>query len=86
MIARIHDDGEPKIGSTLSQLCLSIHAGKTPNWVRLQGNVVNVRGETWQANFYNGGRIQGSTLISLPPKPAVRSSRTEQQEHAAAMK
>lgn len=67
MIARIHDDGEIKIGSTMSQLRLSIHAGKSQNWTRLQGNVVNVRGETWQAIFYNGGRIQGYTLISRAP-------------------
>lgn len=82
MIARIHDDGEIKIGSTMSQLRLSIHAGKSQNWTRLQGNVVNVRGEIWQAIFYNGGRIQGYTLISRAAAP--RREQVSQQASGAA--
>ena len=37
MIARIHDDGEPKVGSTISLIKLSIRFGKGVDWIRRQG-------------------------------------------------
>lgn len=85
MIARIHDDGEPKIRSMISLNRLSIRLGKGADWIRRQGITVNHLGETWQAVFYNGGRRQGYELISRSPPP-MRSSRTEQPAGAAAMK
>ncbi|MGD9879146.1 MAG: hypothetical protein AB7U95_03320 [Reyranella sp.] len=45
MIARIHDDGEPKIGSMISLIGLSIRFGKPIEWVRRQV-LVNHMGET----------------------------------------
>lgn len=72
-----------QIGTTLSQTRLSIHAARSQTWVRLQGNFVNVRGETWQANFYNGGRIQNYTLIA---RSAMVTPSTVQQDGAAVVK
>lgn len=63
MAAHRERESEIRVGSTLSQVRLSIHTGRTPNWIRLQGNTVQVRGETWRANFYNGGRIRDYTLV-----------------------
>lgn len=85
MIARIHDDGEPKVGSMISLNRLAIRFGKGADWIRRQGITVSHLGETWQAVFYNGGRRQGYELISRSPPP-MRVQRTVQQDHAAAMK
>lgn len=67
VIAHIHEKPGIQIGSTLSQNRLAIHAGRSQTWVRLQGNAVNVRGEIWQADFYNGGRIRGYVLAAFAP-------------------
>jgi len=87
MIARIHDDhdaGEPKIGSTISLIGLSIRFGKPIEWVRRQV-LVNHMGETWEADFYNGGRRRGYKLVSrLPTSMCIE--RTEQQDRAATTK
>lgn len=84
MIARIHDDGEPKIGSMISLIGLSIRFGKPIEWVRRQV-LVNHMGETWEADFYNGGRRRGYKLISrLPASMCIE--RTEQQDRAATTK
>lgn len=81
MIARIHDDGEPKIGSMISLIGLSIRFGKPIEWVRRQV-LVNHMGETWEADFYNGGRRRGYKLVSrLPTSMCIE--RTEQQDRAA---
>lgn len=85
MIARIHDDGEPKIGSMISLIGLSIRLGKGIDWVRRQGVTVSHLGETWQVQFYNGGRRRGYKLISrLPASMCIE--RTVQQDDAATMK
>lgn len=57
MIAHLHHTNEIKIGSTLSQVALSIRLGRASEWVRRQGVTVQALGETWNANYYNGGRI-----------------------------
>ena len=85
MIARIHDDGQPKIGSTISLIKLSIRFGKGVDWVRRQGVIVSHLGETWQADFYNGGRRRGYVLVSRF-SPSMCAPSTVQQDHAAAMK
>lgn len=85
MIARIHDDGEPKIGSTISLIRLSIRLGKGVDWIRRQGVMVSHLGETWQADFYNGGRRRGYTLVSRTPM-AMCIERAVQPAGAAAMK
>lgn len=81
MIARIHDDGEPKIGSMISLVRLSIRLGKSVIWVRSQ-NVINLRGETWEADFYNGGRRRGYVLVSRAPTP--RREQVPQQQASGA--
>lgn len=62
-----HQDRDQKlnVGSTVSQRHLSIHLGKPSNWVRMQADKVRHRGEVWGANYYNGGRIQNYTLLSI---------------------
>lgn len=84
MIARIHDDGEPKIGSMISLVRLSIRLGKSVIWIRSQ-NVISLRGETWEADFYNGGRRRGYVLVSRTPV-AMCIERTVQQDRAATTK
>lgn len=84
-MARIHDYGEPKIGSTISLNALSIRFGKSADWIRRQGVVVSHLGETWQADFYNGGRRRGYVLLSRL-SPSIRAPSTVQQDRAAAMK
>jgi len=64
MTAHRHHKGELKIGSTLSQVALSIHLGRGAYWIRRQGLTVCARGETWEASFYNGGRLLGYRLLS----------------------
>lgn len=82
MIARIHDDGEPKVGSSISLIKLSIRFGKGVDWVRRQGVTVTHLGETWQAVFYNGGRRQGYQLLCRSQQPMC-IPRTVQQDRAA---
>lgn len=84
MIARIHDDhddGELKIGSTISLIGLSIRFGKPIEWVRRQV-VVNHMGETWEADFYNGGRRRGYVLVARM-STSMCIERTVQQDRAA---
>ena len=84
MIARIHDDhddGELKIGSTISLIGLSIRFGKPIEWVRRQV-VVNHMGETWEADFYNGGRRRGYVLVARM-STSMCIVRTVQQGRAA---
>ncbi len=81
MIARIHDDGEPKIGSMISLIGLSIRFGKPIEWVRRQV-VVNHMGETWEADFYNGGRRRGYVLVARM-STSMCIERTVQQDRAA---
>ena len=84
MIARIHDDhddGELKIGSTISLIGLSIRFGKPIEWVRRQV-VVNHMGETWEADFYNGGRRSGYVLVARM-STSMCIERTVQQDRAA---
>ncbi len=83
MIARIHDDhdDEPKIGSTISLIGLSIRFGKPIEWVRRQV-VVNHMGETWEADFYNGGRRRGYVLVARM-STSMCIERTVQQDRAA---
>ena len=84
MIARIHDDhddGELKIGSTISLIGLSIRFGKPIEWVRRQV-VVNHMGETWEADFYNGGRRRGYVLDARM-STSMCIERTVQQDRAA---
>ena len=88
MIARIHDDHddrELKIGSTISLIGLSIRLGKHIDWVRRQGVVVSHLGETWEADFYNGGRRRGYVLVARMPT-SMCIERTVQQDDAATMK
>lgn len=78
MIARIHDDGEPRIGSTISLVKLSIRMGKHVDWIRRQGATVTLRGETWQVDLYNGGRRRGYILTSREEAKFVKH--TKQQD------
>lgn len=83
MIARIHDDGEPKVGSSISLVKLSIRMGKGPDWIRRQGPEVTLHGETWRVDLYNGGRRRGYILTAREEIKFIK--RTGQQDHAAAM-
>lgn len=67
------------IGATLSQIALSIHLGLPPSTVRFKGATVEHRGETWTANYYNGGRIQFYELTA-------RRATTEGAPSAAALR
>lgn len=69
MIARIHDDGEPKIGSTLSVARLSIHLGLNIARICRQGMEVNHRGETWKALLSDKGTRRGYMLVERAPIP-----------------
>lgn len=82
MIARIHDDGEPKIGSTISMTRLSIHLGINIARICRQGMTVNHRGETWQAELNDQGRRRGYRLLSRV-SPSMCIERTVQQDRAA---
>ncbi len=85
MIARIHDDGEPKIGSTLSVARLSIHLGLNIARICRQGMTVNHRGETWKALLSDKGTRRGYTLVSRESVASKCVERTGQQDHAATL-
>lgn len=78
-------NGKIDIGSTLSQVALAIRLGKDAFWVRRQGQIVRGFGETWEASYYNGGRLAGYTLLAKldPTILAVDSTSAPQQAKAA---
>lgn len=51
-----------EIGATLSRIDLARRLNR--NIGTLQGKTIRARGETWEASYYNGGRLQGYTLLA----------------------
>lgn len=70
MIARIHDDGYPNIGSTLSLARLSMHLGLNIARICRHGKSITHRGETWEAELDERGRRRGYRLLSREPLSA----------------
>ncbi len=56
---------------TLSQIALSKRLGRSPTWIRNEGELVtalngNAKGETWARVEYASGRLSRYELVSSP--------------------